>query len=838
MVAFPAASTGGGSATRTPVDPSVPGHRRGGRGWLRSVRTQLLVPIVVAIAGLVALGTVQTLTATAAASDARRAQVLATTATATVRLVHEIEREAAETVALRQRGGRSGAILVSSQQKRTDAAMVRYRQSVVKARVSAPSLGLALVPAETALTGLDAARTLAEATPTAAAGDKAYRDIAAAVLSIADALPGQIQDPDLASRARSVAAVAAIEYFNSLERDALYTAFTAKKFSPGALASLAAIFGGREQREAEFLRSAANEDRLLYTNLMQGPDIEKAQQMRGSVLSADRNGTELSGDQEAWYIAQSNVIRRVNMVSLALSERLDRAATRVAADAERRAILVGAGSVVLAAGVLFAAVLFAVRTSRRLRSLRAAALAVARSELPHTINAVITGKAPPATDGPSATSVTLNLAVSQDEVGQVADAFATVHHTALRLASEQAEVRVDVARMAETLARRIRTLITRQLRLLDEFERDETDPEVLARLFVLDHIAARLRRNGENLLVLAGGEPGRGVTSAVPLAVVATAAASEIEEFQRVHVSIGPLAVASHAVGDVVHLLAELLENAAVSSPPETVVHVEAQVTDSGGVLVQVHDGGLGIAPSRLDELNQRLRRPGALTSAAAGTMGLNVVAHLAQRHDIAVRLASVGTGRGTVAYVELPKAVMAPYDAALLAGPPDAVESGLRPALPGGRVRSGLRRTPGAGAPGGAYPARSPGGAPGGAYPARSPGGAPGGAYPARSPGGAYPAREPATAGAGLFVKHTGPVDAPPAGYLSVAPRAEAAPLATVNGLPRRRPGGAAAASQVAFPDLPESVTPMDPDEVRSRLSSFADGVAAAARRTSAAGA
>jgi signal transduction histidine kinase len=464
---------------------------------------------------------------------------------------------------------------------------------------------------------------------------------------------------------------------------------------------------------------------------------------------------------------------------------------------------------VLAVVVLFAAVLFAVRTSRRLRRLRAAALAVARSELPHAINAVITGRPEPSTDGPSATSVTLNLAVSHDEVGQVAEAFSTVHHTALRLAAEQAEMRVDVARMAETLARRIRTLITRQLRLLDEFERDETDPDVLARLFVLDHIAARLRRNGENLLVLAGGEPGRGVTSAVPLAVVATAAASEIEDFKRVRVSTGPLAVAAPAVGDLVHLLAELLENAAVCSPPETAVRVEAQVTGNG-VLLQVNDEGIGIAPNRLDELNQRLLRPGTLTSAAAGTMGLNVVAHLAKRHDIQVRLASAGTGHGVTAYVELPHATLAPYDVAMLAGPADALESGLRPALRGrgGPLRPGQRRA--ASAPIGD---RSVG------------------------TGRAAGDPQPMPVGTGLFVKHTGPVVATD-GFLPVTPRAEAAPVATVSGLPRRRPGSAAAASKAAFPDVPESVTPMDPEEVRSRLSSFADGVAAAARRTGSTGA
>lgn len=776
--------------TRTPVDPTVPGHRRGGQGWLRSVRVQLLVPIVVATAGLVALGTMQTLGASAAARDARRAEVLATMATDTVRLVHEVEREVAETVALRQRGGRSGAILVTAQQKRTDTAIDRFRRSAARARASASELGLTLVAVENALAGLGEARTLAPVATTAPVAEREYREIASSLLSVADALPTQIEDPALAARARSVAAVAAIEFFNSLERDALYTMFAAKKFTPGALAGVAAIIGGREQREAEFTRAATNDDRVLYLELLNSPDVEKAQQMRSAVITADRNGGVPDGDPDAWYIAQSNVIRRVNMASLALSERLDRAAARVAVDAERRALLIGTGSALLALGVLFAAVLFAVRTSRRLLRLRAAALAVARSELPHTINAVITGTAPPSADGPSATSVTLNLAVSQDEVGQVADAFATVYHTALRLAAEQAEVRVDVARMAETLARRIRTLITRQLRLLDEFERDETDPEILARLFVLDHIAARLRRNGENLLVLAGGEPGRGATAAVPLAVVATAAASEIEDFQRVHVSIGPLAVAAPAVGDVVHLLAELLENAAVFSPPEAAVRVEAQVTENGALL-QVHDAGIGIAADRLDELNQRLRRPGTLTSAAAGTMGLNVVSHLARRHEITVRLTSAGNGHGTVAYVELPDAVLAPYDAMLQDGP---VESGLRQALTTAG-RFGSLTGP----------------------------------------------------GKGLFVKHTGPIETVPGEavsgeFLTVTPRAEA-PVATVSGLPRRRAAGAAAASQVAFPHTPDAldgaaVRPMDPEEVRARLSALADGVAAAARRTSTTGA
>src|SRR5690242_7773288 len=211
--------------------------------------------------------------------------------------------------------------------------------------------------------------------------------------------------------------------------------------------------------------------------------------------------------------------------------------------------------------------------------------------------------------------------------------------------------------MAETLARRIRTLITRQLRLLDEFERDETDPDILSRLFALDHIAARLRRNGDNLLVLAGGEPGRPASQAVPITAVMTAAASEIEDFHRVEPGPSDVSVAGPVVGDMVHLLAELLENAATFSPPSSPVRIDAN-RSIDGALLRIHDSGIGINENRLAEINARLANPTVLSSAAAGTMGLHVVAHLADRHGIRVQL--YATGSGTTALVSLPHHVLA----------------------------------------------------------------------------------------------------------------------------------------------------------------------------------
>jgi hypothetical protein len=565
------------------TDTAVQGHRRNSQGGLRpsrlrSVRTQLLAPIIVATIGLAVLGSGQTATATSAARDAQRARTLATTATGTVRFVHELERELAETAALRQRGGKAGLPLVTAQRQRADDAAAAYRRDSQAALRAVPQLARPIQAANDMLTQLSQIRETATNTATGQATDAVYRKIAESLLAVADALPAQIADIQLANSARAVGAVAAVEYFAAVERDQLRTIFVRGTLLPGDLTDAAEVIGAREQREAEFLRVATADEAKIYDDEIRGTDVDNAGRMSAGALDADQDPAGLKVDGDAWYTAQSNVIRRLNLVGLRVSDQLDAKAASVAHDAVVRAWGTALGTAAVALLALITALLLAVRTARRLRDLRGAALTVARRDLPEAINSVITGQLPDTTSvtGPSAAAITRTIASSNDEIGQVADAFATVHRTAMRLAGEQAELRVDVGRMAEVLARRIRTLITRQLRLLDEFERDETDPEVLARLFALDHIAARLRRNGDNLLVLAGGEPGRPASQAVPITAVMTAAASEIEDFHRVEPGSSDVFVAGPVVGDMVHLLAELLENAATFSPPSSPVRIDA----------------------------------------------------------------------------------------------------------------------------------------------------------------------------------------------------------------------------------------------------------------------
>jgi signal transduction histidine kinase len=165
----------------------------------------------------------------------------------------------------------------------------------------------------------------------------------------------------------------------------------------------------------------------------------------------------------------------------------------------------------------------------------------------------------------------------------------------VQLATAQAIQRMDTAAVFAALARRNQTLVQRQLQAIDDLERDETDPDMLAAFYTVDHLAARMRRNSENLLVLAGAEPGRRFTAAQPLLDVVRAAGSEIAEYPRVEpeelVEVG---VIGHAVGDLVHLLAELLENATTYSAPETRVRVTAR-HQGGGVLLAIYDDGIGM---------------------------------------------------------------------------------------------------------------------------------------------------------------------------------------------------------------------------------------------------
>ena len=296
---------------------------------------------------------------------------------------------------------------------------------------------------------------------------------------------------------------------------------------------------------------------------------------------------------------------------------------------------------------------------RPLRVLRDGALKVAHKDLEREIARVRAGDESPHQPLPVHTT---------EEIGQVAHAVDELHTQALQLAGDEARLRLLVNDMFETMSRRNRSLVDQQLSLIDRLERNEEDPERLDSLFHLDHLAARMRRNGANLLVLAGAQGSRGEQrAAVPLSSVIHAAASEVEDYRRVETTMVPdCAITGAAFGDIVHLLAELVDNALRYSPPASPVRVSAGFRSDGAVLLQVVDVGLGMTDGDRRIANTRLRAGGEVTPDNARHMGLFVVGRLADRHGIRVRLRGSSTEdarSGTTAEVYLPSTVVAGVD-------------------------------------------------------------------------------------------------------------------------------------------------------------------------------
>ncbi len=305
--------------------------------------------------------------------------------------------------------------------------------------------------------------------------------------------------------------------------------------------------------------------------------------------------------------------------------------------------------------VLLATALVARSMVNPLRRLQKDALEIAAVRLPERVAAAASGAELAETDPAAFNQVELIGVHTTDEIGAVARAFDQVYAEAVRLAGTEAQLRSNLNSMFISLSRRSVPLIDRLSRMIDNLEQNENDPDQLAHLFSMDHLVTRMRRNSENLLVLAGEEPVRKWSEPVPLTDVARAAAAEIEQYGRVALTVQPgIMISGQSAADVVHLLAELLENSTLFSPRNTQVQVAAADAPGGGVLIEIRDEGVGVSADRLAEMNWRLDHPPGVDVSVSRHMGLFAVSRLAARRGIRVRLRA-GTPQGLTALVWLP---------------------------------------------------------------------------------------------------------------------------------------------------------------------------------------
>ena len=313
-------------------------------------------------------------------------------------------------------------------------------------------------------------------------------------------------------------------------------------------------------------------------------------------------------------------------------------------------------TLILAGGLGLLAVILSIIVSvrvgrglvRELAALRQSALELANKRLPDVVQRLAAGQdVDVAAEAPE-------LPASSDEIGQVRQAFSAVAQTAVEAAVGQARLRHGISDIFRNLARRSQSLLHRQLALLDAMERRAKEPEELEDLFRIDHLTTRMRRHAESLIILSGDAPARGWRNPVPFVDVLRAAVAEVEDYTRIKVTATTrAAITGPAVADVIHLIAELAENAAVFSPPNTPVLISGDVVGRG-FAVEIEDRGLGLSEERRAEFNELLENPPPFDLSGSDQLGLFVASQLARKHNIRISLRASPYG-GTTAIVLIP---------------------------------------------------------------------------------------------------------------------------------------------------------------------------------------
>jgi HAMP domain-containing protein len=493
----------------------------------------------------------------------------------------------------------------------------------------------------------------------------------------AEIAPGAGDERLLQALASSVALSRAKD-FAALQQGLLYDVFTAGTFAEGQYGRLSALRAAETVYTAQFENSATPEERQFYERTVAGADVDRVEHLQE--LAVDGEHARLDADAAAWFRAMGAKLGRLRRVERRLSADIAGSSLAVKASADRRAL---AYSVLLGAALLVAVLLSLVTARsliRPLGRLKTAADEVAERTLPGVVRRLQAGEKVDL----EAESAAPIASRSRDEIGQLARAFNDVHRVAVQVAGKEAALRRSVGDMFLNLARRSQSLIDRQLELIEGLRRARPGADLVEGLGELDHLATRMRRNAENLIVLSGAESARRVRGPVSLVELIGAAVGEINEHTRVEVlPLDDLRVAGHVASDVAHLLAELIENAVAFSAPGTRALVGGQALPSG-YLLEVEDQGIGMTDEQLVKVNRDLANPPSIDFGLARMLGFFVVRQLASRHGIKVQLRHSWYG-GITALVLLPRG--------LLELPPDlaAGESGLAAATAGLLERAGL---------------------------------------------------------------------------------------------------------------------------------------------------
>lgn len=628
-----------------------------------NVRTRLVAVIAVPLVILLAVAVPEALQRRARASDAGRAAASSEEVADVAAAVDALQGE--RTFSAAQRAGASGEVQSSLRDQRTltDAAVERADTAVVDLADLDPSVATAARQARARLAGLERVRTETDAADSIVPWVDPFEPVLGALLDVQEAVGAATSDLGVGNQLSLVALVARAKDATAAQAAQVAAAATWGELRGDQVGILADQRADEAAYRTAYLAGSPTDQRI----------DRRAELSRGAATVAGRAVDQVVGGDDvtslnAWLDVSASRQQVFREVEAARSAEALQAAQGIEASSNRSSTgylaLAGSG-LLLALGLALAA---ARSITRPLRELTEAADHLAEDRLPKLVDAL---RHPVEDDEHYLTAALEPIEVrSDDELGHLAHAFNAVQSVAVDVAAEQATLlKKGISDLYVNLARRNQALIDRQIQLLDELEAGEQDPEVLDHLYLLDHLATRMRRNGESLLILAGSESGPRRSKPIELVDVVRAALSEVEEYERV--DLGSMAVGTlhgPAVSDVAHLVAELLENATHFSPPSTSVRIKG-VRTGGRYQLVITDRGVGMRQNQLDELNAVLRDPPVTGLALGRALGCLVAARLAARHGITVRLRA-GEHEGVAAYVILPRHLLVEDSAAPLSPP------------------------------------------------------------------------------------------------------------------------------------------------------------------------
>ncbi|MPZ00810.1 MAG: HAMP domain-containing protein [Actinophytocola sp.] len=620
------------------------------RDWKLPVKLAAvtLVPLVIAVV----LG-VSTLSSQVARSDSyQRIDSLMVLTGEVGGLLDAVQRERTETVTRLTASGGSNKALRQARED-VDAAIGPVTATATRAVEHDEGVVDPVTRSETVLDRLPALREDVSAGnlgPVEAI--KEYSAITDALLQLASASVARVSDEAIGGTPRAVLELEAAREEVSKQRALIGLGVERGSLAPSEQTLVRTWEVRIEDRLANFMAVAAPAERELFTNTISEPSSQTRARTARAVLGelgkpADQAIAELSPRE--WDAASGRVSEQLGQVADRLTAKAVATSNGLVSDATTGVVVI---AVLLGLALLVALLVIIVITRQLLHSLRVlrtSAMTVAEERLPEAVRRIQDGTG-------ASTSIEPVPVTATDEVGEVARAFDAVHQQALRLAGEQANMRTAYGGVFVNLSRRSQSLVQRQLQLIERLERDEEDADQLATLFQLDHLATRMRRNNENLMMLSGAETGRRSGRPVSTADVLRAAVSEIEQYQRVVVQSPPTTkVVGHAASDLMRLLAELLDNATAFSPPETQVVVSTRVADNGAMTIDVIDHGIGMNTHEFAEANARMGEASEMTMVTSRRMGLFVVGRLASKHGYGVMLHRTRDTEGVTATVTVP---------------------------------------------------------------------------------------------------------------------------------------------------------------------------------------